>query len=235
MDAQNPALIAETELFQRMKLAPGQPIETYASLVLEKGAMLQKQQGEMLSRFEDGLPDMLAFFVRAAQPQDVQAALIQAKRGEAHGYRVHPPIVTAAAAGAKMAIPFAPPPTQQTTEVQELKNELRQLTKTVEGLAMAVQSGPQPRNDSTTWRPQNGGNRGRGGQNSQSDVQCYQCNSYGHVKRACNWIADGNPRPDLKCQLCFQSGHGAQKCRTRDAQMTANKTGSSAGPNQQEN
>ncbi len=59
----NPAFLAEIELFNHMCLAPGQTIEDFHALVLEKGCRLQKSQVDVLHKFVDGLPPQLAFYV----------------------------------------------------------------------------------------------------------------------------------------------------------------------------
>lgn len=49
---------------------PGQHIEDYYSQVVEKGSILKKNDFEIMSKFIQGLPDMLAFYVRACNPEN---------------------------------------------------------------------------------------------------------------------------------------------------------------------
>lgn len=85
----NPALVAEAEYFDHLVLAPGQQLENFHSLVLQKGEKLGKHKRDILIKFIKGLPEKLAFFVRAGNPQTHEAALYSAQMGEAYGYRVH--------------------------------------------------------------------------------------------------------------------------------------------------
>ena len=85
--ATNPALLAETELFHKMKLAPTQSLEEYHALILEKGKRIKRSEQDMLIKFVEGLPEQLAFFVRARGPSGLQQALLSAKTGESYGYR----------------------------------------------------------------------------------------------------------------------------------------------------
>ena len=61
-----PALIAKGELFNNLGLSPGQALEEYHSIVIEKGVQSQKPERQQLLKFIEGLPEQLAFFVRAS-------------------------------------------------------------------------------------------------------------------------------------------------------------------------
>lgn len=78
----------EGQLFNSLKLGPGQKIEDFHSQLIEKGSLLQKPDHEMLARFIDGLPEKMAFFVRAGQPADLSSAFTSAKMAETCGYRL---------------------------------------------------------------------------------------------------------------------------------------------------
>ena len=63
----DPIYISESALFDKLTLGPQQPIEEFHSLVSEKGHQLGKPERDIISKFIQGLPDQLAFFVRASR------------------------------------------------------------------------------------------------------------------------------------------------------------------------
>ncbi len=75
--------------FDNLRLQSHQAIEEFHSIVLEKGSRLGKTERDMTNKFLMGLPDRLAFFVRAGRVTTFREALHSAKIGEAHGYRNH--------------------------------------------------------------------------------------------------------------------------------------------------
>ena len=79
--------ISESALFDKLTLGPQQPIEDFHALVSEKGNQLGKPERDIISKFIQGLPVQLAFFVRASRTTSYGDALHSAKIGEAHGYR----------------------------------------------------------------------------------------------------------------------------------------------------
>ena len=48
-DWQHPSVVIESELFQNSKLLPGQDIEDFFGLVIEKGKLLKKPDYEIMS------------------------------------------------------------------------------------------------------------------------------------------------------------------------------------------
>ena len=82
-----PILLVETEHFMNLRLLPHQQIEDYYSKIMDKGRRIHKTPQDILLKFIEGLPPQLAFFVRAGNPEDIQAALTASKLGEAYGYR----------------------------------------------------------------------------------------------------------------------------------------------------
>ena len=63
--ANNPVFLAEEELFQQMKLAPGQPLEEFHSLLLEKGSRLGKSSRDITQvKFIAGLSHAATQFLR---------------------------------------------------------------------------------------------------------------------------------------------------------------------------
>ncbi|VDI35327.1 Hypothetical predicted protein [Mytilus galloprovincialis] len=75
------------ESWNPLKFRKSQQLEDFHSQILEKGNLLHKPDHEVLARFIEGLPEKMAFFVRAGQPADLSAALTSAKMAETCGYR----------------------------------------------------------------------------------------------------------------------------------------------------
>ena len=87
----------ESEAFKSIRLTQGQTIDDFYSQLLERATILHKNDNEILIKFIKGLPDQLAFFVRAGNHTDSSSALSAAKMGEAYGYRSsNIPLVAAA-------------------------------------------------------------------------------------------------------------------------------------------
>lgn len=84
LDWQSPTVLLETEVFENMRLAPGQSIDDFHCQLVEKASMLHKQDHEVLAKFIKGLPEKLAFFVHAGNPKDSATALSAARMGEAY-------------------------------------------------------------------------------------------------------------------------------------------------------
>lgn len=92
----SPALVAEEASFQNLKLETSQRIEDFYTSVVQKGAHLHKSDRDIFHKFVSGLPEKLAFFVRASRVATIREALNQARIGEAHGYREQVPKQTSA-------------------------------------------------------------------------------------------------------------------------------------------
>jgi hypothetical protein len=75
----------EGQVFNALKF--GQTFEDYHNQIIEKGTFLQKPEHEIIARFIYGLPEKVAFFVRAGQPPDLTVAFTSAKMAETCGYR----------------------------------------------------------------------------------------------------------------------------------------------------
>lgn len=86
---QSATVIMEIEIFQNMVLAPGQSMEGHFSQLSEKAQILRKHEHELVAKFISGMPDSMAFFVRAGHPVDAQQALTSAKMEDTCGYRQH--------------------------------------------------------------------------------------------------------------------------------------------------
>jgi hypothetical protein len=218
----NPALVAEAELFAHMKLAPGQAIETFHSLVVEKGLRLQKQDRDLLIKFIEGLPQQLAFFVRAGHPVDHNAALSSAKMGEAYGYRVHTPVMAAQVTYPGPAVQRAPVSTSAAppqSVLDEMRQQIQRLARAVEAMRMppvpnAIPPRPffRPRAPPYNVPPPGAPMPGLRPPGARPLI-CYRCNGLGHPQRLCNWTGQGQPRTDLTCTVCQQNGHSIQCCQ----------------------
>ena len=151
----------------------------------------------MLARFIDGLPEKVAFFVRAGQPPDLTVAFTSAKIAETCGYRQSdlPSIATS--------------PKQQdsseNTNMHTITQEVAKLSKTVSELVISKQSGQSISLNqlSYSFSPQ-----------KNVQLTCYSCNFPGHKRKDCNWNGQFQPTPG-KCQLCRQQGHPAYRCKTK--------------------
>ena len=75
----------ESELFLYITLQPGQNIEDNFSRIVDKGQLLQKPEYEIMGKFITGLPNKMAFFVRAGHLTDTQTALTSSKMAVATG------------------------------------------------------------------------------------------------------------------------------------------------------
>ncbi|CAC5424317.1 unnamed protein product [Mytilus coruscus] len=87
VDFRSPTILLEGELFETLKLSKGQSIDDFYAQLLEKATILHKSDHEILIKFINGLPDQLAFFVRAGHHHDSPNCLAAAKMGDAYGYR----------------------------------------------------------------------------------------------------------------------------------------------------
>ena len=84
----------------------------------------------MMAKFITGLPNKMAFFLRALNPTDTQTALTSAKIAEACGYRDHSEAVNAIASGRK----HKPDQKIQGTTVpavEDLRKQIQNLTEIV--------------------------------------------------------------------------------------------------------
>lgn len=79
----SPALIAESVVFDNLRLCQSQAIEDFHASIMNKGQKLYKSEADMLNKFISGLPSQLAVFVRAGCVKSLREALQSAKIGEA--------------------------------------------------------------------------------------------------------------------------------------------------------
>ena len=213
-DWQSSRVMMTTEIFQSIRLSPGQSIEDYYCSLVEKGQILQKPDHEILSKFVSGLPEKMSFFVRAGQPKDLQTAVTSAKMAEACGYRQENEMVQAIKGATK-----TPPNTA------ENRQDIRELRDQVDKLSLMMSQMNTRQNSSTTKPLYNNRRPLQQGQTSQqqnrrpsiqnsSTIECYGCHGHGHIHRDCNWNGRGEMQSAKKCQLCDQQGHTAKSCKT---------------------
>lgn len=82
-DISDPSIIAESAIFDALILHPTMVIETFHGQVLEKGSKLDKPERDLTSKFINGLPQQIVFYLPAGNPKCLQ----DDKLGEAYGYR----------------------------------------------------------------------------------------------------------------------------------------------------
>ena len=195
LDWQSPTVLLETEVFENIRLSPGQSIDDYYCQLVEKSSILHKPDHEVLTKFIKGLPDRLAFFVRAGNHKDSTSALSAARMGEAYGYRNDEPVVAAARKSES----------SENAQYVKLQEQITNLTEVVKDLKLQQSADVQnkPRNYTKPKR-----------QPAAQEVDkntCFSCKSKGHYRRQCNWNGKGNINPDTRCQLCEQYGHIASQ------------------------
>ena len=188
-----PVLLVETEQFTNLKLLPHQQIEDYYSHILEKGKKLLKSDQELLLKFIQGLPAQLAFFVRAGNPSDINAAMTSAKMGEAYGYRLSPVPESSNLTVGTVAAAHSSSDNQR---INALEKSVQTLCSKLDSLLVQHE---------------------RSGDNSPSIHErkrsCFACKGQGHIKRVCNWKQTRSANPIALCNICSQYGHAANDCK----------------------
>ena len=163
---QHPSVVIESELFQNLLLLPGQDIEDFFGHVTEKFTVLKKPDYEIMAKFIQGLPEKLAFYVRASNPVDCNAALSFAKTGEAFGYRLEQ--------CAAVATKSDPP---------KKKNELAEMQKQISELGKAISKLMPNLGNQNQYPSLNHGNSQDTQYAGRSDRKCFNCGQFGHIKR----------------------------------------------------
>lgn len=168
-----------------------QPLEDFYSIILEKGKKLGKPERDLMNKFVDGLPQQLAFYVRAGRCTTFAETLTAAKTGEAFGYRQVQPVAAAIRAS--------------DPEMNVVLNELSRLSMAVQQLTTPDASG-NPKQCLRTDSSQ------RIDSKPQQSQSCFRCGGIDHVQRACAIKADGVSSPTAQCPYCSQFGHNAASC-----------------------
>ena len=235
-------VIMESEIFQNMMLSPGQSLEDYYSQMLEKAQILNKPEHEIVAKFISGLPEKMAFFVRAGQPIDIQKALTSAKMAEACGYRQHSDSVNAikppnfkkfqmsasSKSENKPQDPVIKDLQQQVSMLRDIvqtkmndsaqnsdsRSEVHELRKQINSLTSLLSNVNVNNDRKPEFRPPDR-NPTFSRQNRFDrfeSVECRKCKGLGHFQKVCNWNEVGESLPRTKCQLCEQNGHSALTC-----------------------
>ncbi|CAC5394521.1 unnamed protein product [Mytilus coruscus] len=206
LDWQSPTVFLESENFQNMKLNRGQILEDFYGQIVEKAQILKKKDHEILSQFIKGLPEQLAFFVRAGTHKDSASALSAAKMGEAYGYRKDDVVCVAAA---------KPLVANDNNPVQELQNQVKELTKALSELkshSTDIKPGMPPKYQKPRYNNPRYNNNFSSQAGNNRPKTCFNCQAPGHYRANCNWNGHGEISLTLQCQLCQQFGHGAFQC-----------------------
>ena len=216
---QSSTVMMTTEIFQNLRLSPGQSIEDYYCNLVEKGKILKKPDHEILSKFISGLPDKMAFFVRAGRPTDLQTAVTSAKMAEACGYRQESDMVHAIKAETRKA-----PNTDDKQDIKDLKDQVEKLSSLVSQMSASQQNAQSKpyntRRQFNSYPQRNNAPVQQQNRQIPRSVECYACHGHGHIQRDCNWNGSGQVKSTQTCQLCGQQGHIAKACKTIAGNMS---------------
>lgn len=180
----SPTLVAEEVTFQNLKLEPSQKLDDFYTMVVRKGSLLRKSERDILNKFESGLPDKLAFFVRASRTTSIREAFNQARIGEAHGYRDQVPTLL------------------QTSSLTSEKPKAFNKDRDPKDRRCFKCNGRRHIQSKCNW---NGGPK-------SPDVQCQLCDQDGHSARHCKLNPSNiNIIHKIKCQICGEA-HSAKSC-----------------------
>lgn len=197
LDWQHPTVFLESEIFHNMKLTKGQVLEDFYGQIVEKAQILKKEDHEILSQFIKGLPEKLAFFVRAGSHKDSASALAAAKMGEAYGYRNDENTLLVAAAK-----PIASSEPKESW-AKDLQKQVQDLTQVVSTLQLQTKPRAASQQQKQSFVSQ---------QQPRSPMLCYKCHAPRHISKFCNWNGQGRIDAKFQCQLCNQFGHTAMQC-----------------------
>lgn len=190
-------------MFDALTLHPTMAIETFHGQVLEKGSKLDKPERDLTSKFIHGLPQQLAFFVRAGNSRCLQDAYQQAKLGEAYGYRTSGPSVSVSRPyNADVPGPqFSAARTQKIGRSEDITSILGQLVDRMDRLEASMLSRYTRRKNINQEA------------SARNGIVCFQCRGQGHRKSECLWIGSGRSAPNTTCQICQQKGQSEGVCK----------------------
>ena len=181
----------------------------------------------MSVQFISGLPQQLAFFVRARNPSTLHDTLAAAKLGQTFGYlskhncEIDPiekdntssdiaelrAIVSDLASTvqamqingiARQHPPPQPPPSQFIPSQHQLLQPLYQLD--------VPPRHPLPQHPVPQCPPSN---------------RCTRCGCPGHLQPICSLSDNTSPRLHFRCTLCHQYGHGSMRCKSGNGFLPA--------------
>ena len=183
------SLIAEMEAFNNLKLGRS-TVEDFYFNILKLGKKLRKSQLDLMTKFIDGLPHQLQFFVRAGRPTNIDDALQSARVGESVGY------------GTSNS---TSPHNTDISHCNTASAPTRALQDQINNLATQVMS-------STEMLKQPSHTQTQHHYSADNRDTCFKCHSPGHRQNACKWNGANVSLPGTKCQLCSQFGHVAADC-----------------------
>ena len=218
----------EEQIFDCLKLAPNQKVEDFFTILNEKAVHLQKQDRDIMTKFINGLPSQLAFFVRASNPQTSEEALTSARSGDAFGYRREPTIELRhtspqCASCHQNYVPSVVDHsldgiTVNAVHNQHVTNHGAHNSQEEDRPPHRQNSRPHERQPpqhqySTQQRPQGNQRQQRQrGRPLNREKFCVSCQCNGHDRFSCNLVPHARPKSHIQCQLCNQFGHGARFC-----------------------
>ena len=186
----NGSLIAEMEAFNTLKLGKS-TVEDFYFNILKLGKKLKKSQLDLMTKFIDGLPDQLKFFVRAGRPTNIDDALQSARIGESVGYGTSHRVSDHAEVSHQIQCNASYRP------AHDLQGQVDSLAAQVMSLTSMLRQADSP-------------SQSCGGADNR-DV-CFKCQGPGHRRNVCKWNGSKSSQPATQCQLCEQFGHLATDC-----------------------
>ena len=171
---------------------------------MKRESYLKSRTTRLCLNLSKGLPDQLAFYVRACNPTNPDQAVQFAKAGEAYKYRSQELPIAAAKANAKNKMG------DDSSELSEIKQQLADLSSVVSKINIKTQA-----DTNRATRPQPTKNR-----TPREPVRCYECGELNHFKSDCPKL-----NTPVRCQLCDQLNHTALQCRLYTQNRNPKKTG----------
>jgi len=199
----NPNLLVQSEIFNNMRLGPTQPLEEFYSILVEKANKLQKSDLDILTKFIDGLPSDIKYFVRVQNPKTHAEALISAQMGQAYGYRTNPGLNSKdrlVLSDMPKAEPCVQSAQTERMEIAEMKEQISRLTNTIDKLQNSGHSMTVSSHQHQDFS------------NKRIPSACFKCCAHGHYAKQCRWDGVSPVQTDTKCQLCDMFGHTAIHC-----------------------
>ena len=218
----------EEQIFDSLKLAPNQKVEDFFTILNEKAIHLQKQDRDIMTKFINGLPTQLAFFVRASNPQTSEEALASARSGDAFGYRREPtPHVQRVSSQCSSCHQIYATNCVDHEFDSFTANAVRNQHISNNGTHHNLEEDRPPHRQnpiphdrqtpqhqySTQQRPQgNQRQQHQRGRPQHREKFCVSCQCNGHDRFSCNLVPHARPKSHIQCQLCYQFSHGARFC-----------------------
>ena len=206
----------KTVEFVQLKWQQGQTICDYYSDVLSKGKALGKNDSELAAQFICGLPDQLAFFVRARNPTTLDEAFDNARSGETFGYHTQEKPVATHAIHAQHHSPHVSEMQQLKDSVQQIQQQLMHVQRHQQQqhlLHHHQQYQQQQYHQQQYQHSQQQPHQYQQPAHRQQQSQPYQSQQY-HQQQYQQQQQQYNmqPPPSDVCQRCYCPGHLAKEC-----------------------